>query len=240
MRKIIPLALLLLAGTASLATADGLMLRWQDCSGDGGVQNRSFACDSNSGSNSLVGSFSLGIPLSDVNGDELVLDLASAGVTLPDWWRFRSAGSCRQLALTIAAHDGIGCPDLFELQASMNIASYVVGTFGPNSARILSVNAVPPSLTVELAGGQEYAIARWSISNVKTVGTGACSGCATPVCILFNIAHITTYGDLNNAIIANAAFPGSNFASWQSAGTTVCIRTPTRNSTWGAVKSLYR
>jgi hypothetical protein len=36
MRKIIPLALALLAASATLATADGLMLRWQDCSGDGG------------------------------------------------------------------------------------------------------------------------------------------------------------------------------------------------------------
>jgi hypothetical protein len=175
-----------------------------------------------------------------VNGVEFGPGPREHGVTLPEWWRFRSVGSCRQLALTISAHDGIGCPDLFELQASMNIASYVVGTFGPNTARILSVNAVPPALTVELAGGQEYAVARWSISNVKTVGTGACSGCATPVCILFSVARITTYGGLNDAIIANAAFPGSSVVSWQGAATSSCVRTPTRNSTWGAVKSLYR
>ncbi len=240
MRRTILLALALLAASATLATAEGLMLRWQDCSGDGGVQNRTFACDTNTGSNTLVASFILDTGLSQVNGDELVLDLASTSGTLPDWWRFRTAGSCRQLALTIAAHDGIGCPDLFALQASMNIASYVVGTFGPNTARILSVNAVAPGFEVDLTGGQEYAFAKWSISNVKTVGTGACSGCAIPVCILFSITHITTVGDLNNIIISNAAFPLSNFASWQNAASSACVRTPAQKSTWGAVKSLYR
>jgi len=240
MRRTILFALALLVASATLATADGLIVRWEACSGDGGVQNRTFACDSNAGTNRLIGSFSLNTDLPQVNGDELVLDLASASPTLPDWWRFKNAGSCRQLALTIAAQDGFACPDLFALQASMNIASYVVGTFGPNTARILSVNAVPSIAAMDLTGGQEYTFARWSISNIKTVGTGACGGCATPVCILFNIAHLTTEGGLNDTILSSAAFPGSNIANWQSPINSVCVRTPSRNSTWGAVKSLYR
>jgi hypothetical protein len=122
-RRIIPLALLVLAGTASLVSAAGTNLRWTDCAGDGGVPNRSFACNSNEGSRDLVGSFVLDADLPQVSGNELIVDLVSVTPTLPDWWRFRSVGSCRQTALSISAQDGVACPDPFELQASMNIAA---------------------------------------------------------------------------------------------------------------------
>jgi len=233
------LALLLVTATA--ASAAGLSLAWNACHGDGGVQNLDFACNTNTGNRALVGSFQLASDLANVNSDELVVDLAATSATLPDWWRFLSGGSCRQTALSIAANDVPNCPDLFVSSASMNIAAYQVGGQSPNFARLLSVNAVTPSGSVNLVGGVEYSLARWTISNSKTVGSPSCAGCTTPVCIVFSSANIVTADQPTGIKLTQPATPGSNYITWQGGGGGFCpAATPTRNSTWSAVKSLYR
>jgi hypothetical protein len=99
----------LLLATATMAPAAGLNLAWNNCAGDAGVQSIAFACDTNAGNRGLVGSFVLDSDLTTY-GNELVVDLMSASATLPDWWRFFATGSCRQLSLSIAGHDGASCP----------------------------------------------------------------------------------------------------------------------------------
>jgi len=240
MKKLLLLSAMLLA-TATAASAAGVNLRWNACAGDAGVQSRAFACTSNTGSNTFVGSYVLDADILHVNGNELVVDLATASASLPDWWRFTAVGTCRQAALSIAAHDGTNCPDMFGLQASMNIAAYQMGLHGPNSARILCVNAVQTALIVDLFAGQEYGIARWTMQNTKTVGAGSCAGCSTPACITFNSANITTEGGLSDTKLTSEATPGSNFITWQGgAGTNCPAAVPAKNATWGSVKSLYR
>ena len=235
MRKVILLALSLLAVSATLAGAAGLNLRWTACAGDGGVQNRTFACDTNAGGHDIAGSFVLDSDLEQVNGNELVVDITFIGPTVPEWWKFKNAGSCRMLALSIAAQDGVSCPDQFLGQASMNIAAYQAPTFlGPDRARILCVNAVPPGYEVNLVAGQEYGIARWRITNTKTVGTGACGGCTTQATIVFGDANIWVTGSTQTVRLTAGTGPGSNCITWQWG------LVPTRKSTWRAVKSLYR
>lgn len=229
---------------ASSAFAAGVRLSWTTCAGDGLIQNRTFACASNIGSSTMVGSFQLDADILHVNGNELVVDLiAQTAPTLPDWWQFVTAGTCRQAALSIAAHDGSACPDLFTLQASMNIAAYQLdkanGGNPLGTARILCVNAVQTSLIVDLIAAQEYGIARWTIQNAKSVGTGSCAGCTTPVCIVFNSANITTEQGVSDTKLTDPLNPGENMITWQGAGAD-CNAVPTRNTTWGAVKSLYR
>jgi hypothetical protein len=233
----------LLAMSATMASAAGLNLRWNDCLGDAGAQNRTFACNTNLGGanvHALVGSFVIDAELAEVNGNELVLDLVAMSPTLPEWWMFFKAGFCRQTSLTIASHTlGTNCPDLFDGVASMNLFDYGVDFKGPATARIKAVNAVPGASIVTLSAGQEYAIARWIISNQKTVGAGSCAGCDIQVCLSFNNALITTNGDLNNTTVDTPTVAGSNQVTFQ--GTAVdCSIVPTRNTTWGAVKSLYR
>jgi len=243
MRRISLFALALLLATATAASAAaGISLRWNDCLGDGGVQNLDFACDTNTGSRVLVGSFQLASDLASVNGNELVVDLAASAPALPDWWRFVSIGSCRRTELSIAAHNGANCPDPFGGLASMNIAAYQVALQSANFARLICVNAVVQTDEANLVGGYEYSLARWTITNAKTVGTGSCAGCATPVCIVFHSANITTEVNVNSIKLTEAAAPGSNYVTWQGGGGGgFCpAATPTRNSTWGAVKSLYR
>jgi len=234
------LAFVLCSFAVSTAAAAGVGLGWQQCLGDGGVPNRSFACNTNSGSNVLVGSFMLDADLLQVNGNELVVDLCTSTASLPDWWRYKNVDACRQTALSIEAQEGPNCPDMFAGQASMNIAAYQLGLQGANAARILSVNAVPGAAVVDLLGGQEYGIAKWTITNVKTVGTGSCAGCLSPGCIVFNSANLTTVGGANDTKLTNAMSPGSNFTMWQGGGYGCPFVVPVRTVTWSAVKSLYR
>jgi len=246
---------LLLALAVSPVMAEGVSLRWQDCEGDGGVQNRTFACDTNSGSHVLAASFTLDFDMHGVLGDELVLDYFTSSPTLAPWWQIRSNSfheftACRDGAISIAVQDGASCPDLFAPQApvtSMNVAGLVPFIQGmPNTARLLSINAVPATNPVDLiladnsAGNATWGVARWTISNIQTVGTGACAGCLTPACFVLQSCNIVTVDNTDNRKLDFEASAGSNFVSWQSASGDCPGAVPTRKSTWGAVKSLYR
>src|SRR6185369_12251151 len=93
----------------------GVALRWSHCFGEGtGLATRTFACDTNAGSEELIGSFALGGDMADVSGNEIVVDVftgypyvrmpvpPSGGGPLPEWWKFKNTGTCRQTALTTA------------------------------------------------------------------------------------------------------------------------------------------
>lgn len=236
---------------ASSALAAGVRLSWTTCAGDGMIQNKDFACGANAGNHDMIGSFILDADLPEVNGNELVVDLIPQGApTVPAWWEFAAAvavpptpAGCRVGSLSIAAHDGTACPDWATGLASMNIAAYQTdranGGVPPGTRRILCVNAVQEALVQNLTGGQEYGIARWRVNSLKTVGTGSCAGCATPVCISFNSANITTLGNVNNTRLVGPFAPGEQLITFQGAGAD-CNAVPTKNVTWGAVKSLYR
>ncbi len=232
---------------ASAAFADEVQLSWNNCVADGGPSNLTFACTSNTGNRSIVAAAKLTTDLLSVLSDEVVIDLvAQTAGTLPDWWSLRDNVplgyvSCRNGSLSIAAQDGAGCPDIFALQGSMNIAAFQPDKVIAGSARILSVNAVPSTSPVDLVVADNpaegvWAIGRWTISSIRTVGAPSCAGCLTPVCIVFNSVNITVVGNTNNRLISGGA---NDRITFQGAGAD-CNSVPVKNVTWGRVKSLYR
>jgi hypothetical protein len=257
MKKVTLLCGLLLAITAGVAAAGpGVNLKWSACAGDGGLTNRNFACASNSGSNVLVASFEVGENIAASSGQEVVIDLAAAGATLPSWWAFANAGSCRQLSLsmnTTISATAANCADWASGVAVGGIGAYNVGQRGANTSRIKIAIAVPAAGLADLSTGQEYFSANITINNLKTVGTGSCAGCSTPVCLVFNSIKCTTQVPANDRTFSGPANGfDSDFATWQGgAGITVppgpwgaggsgCGgATATKNATWGAVKALY-
>src|SRR5262249_45943426 len=79
MKKTLILTGVLLALTASLASAGGINLAWNDCLGSGlGSVNKTFACTSNTGNNDLYISFDPPVNIPDVNGSNPLIDLQSA------------------------------------------------------------------------------------------------------------------------------------------------------------------
>ena len=252
MKRVTLLCGLLLAMSASVAAASGVGIRWNNCLSDAGTQNRNFACNSNTGSNTLVGTFQLdGAGLLQVSGNEVVVDLASSTTPLPQWWQFKNAGTCRTTALSMnftIPSSALNCADWAQAQAAGGIGAYNIGARGPNTARVVAAIAVPSTALQDLSGGQEYFSFNLVVSNIKTVGaTGSCTGCSTPVCIVFNSINLTTPILQNNIKLSGPSNgTDADFCTWQGGagvivgGTPGCgAATPTHNATWGAVKALY-
>jgi hypothetical protein len=238
----------LFTGLASVAP--GIALAWDHCLAQGtGVQNKMFACDTNAGSNLLVGTFELTRPMPGVTAGEVILQVAAASATLPEWWQFHNAGSCRLTALSadaLADPADVACPSWSPGNLFVFLAAYcpqgglcIDSPNVPNQARIKIVEAVTQQNATDLLGAQPYFAFNMTISNQTTVGTGACAGCEIPVCIVLNSINVIA-GTVENRFISNAAAPGANFVTWQGGGPGCPGATPTRNATWGAVKSMYR
>jgi len=244
------LALTLVPGRVH--AAQGVTLAWNHCLSSGaGVQNRAFACDTNVGSNTLVGTFQVNTNFEHMIGSEIVLELATASASLPAWWDLFNVGSCRPTSLIVnstADPGDLTCPDWSSGQMFVGIGAYC-GSAGTcvdhpsdaNKVRIKLVEAVASEFATTLVGGQDYFAFNLVIQNQKTVGAGACSGCSTPACIVLNSINVVAMGSLAHRSITVPSVPGGNYVTWQGGGGTNCpAATPTRNSTWGAVKSLYR
>ncbi len=244
MKKVALLCGMLLALTAVAASAfPGLNLRWQSCFGDGGTGNRGNACTSTLGSaGTLVGSYELDVAgVLGATGIEIVMDLTSAGAALPAWWTYNAPGGtigCRGSALSVNATisaAAANCLDWAGGQAAGGLAAYRVGQFyGPTTARIVAGFAI--AIPTDVPGGAEMFAFNAVISMAKTVGTGACAGCLVPVCIVLNSINVVPGTAASTFLGGPANGPGSNIATWQGG----CTQTPTRNTTWGSVKSLYR
>jgi hypothetical protein len=267
-RTLLSVALLVLALAAPAYAAvspPGVNIRWDNCYDDGGLSNKTFACDTNTGIEQLVLSFALDTPMADVSGTETRVEFWSASASLPPWWQFFNAGSCRLTGMTfntVVAASATNCLDWSAGTSAGGVGSYSVGFSAPNMAMLRTATAVAASNLAALNPGQEYFFANLRLTHTKTVGTGACAGCDIPVCIVFSQLRITTPTfETNRTFIFGANGPASQLATWQNglpvnphvlnAGSTgggprmtmdACVvgSTPTQTSTWGRVKALYR
>ena len=91
----------------------------------------------------------------------------------PAWWEFQNAGTCRQSSLSISGTPpppAVSCTDWSAGNASMNIATYTIGAFGPSTVSMKAFGAVTAAHLADLSAGQEYLSARFGINHAKTVG----------------------------------------------------------------------
>lgn len=241
------LALLLsVASTVNAQGSQGVALRWNACFGEGtGLLARNFACNTNAGREVLVGSFKLSEEMTFVAGNEIVVDLTtgkpyvpSQGGPLPEWWKFRSPGTCRQSALSVGfftESESEACRDWAGGQAVGLIGDYRIEQSGPGTARLVMASAIARENAPDLIAGTEYFSFMMLIRHDKTVGAGACAGCDTPLAIVLNSIKLIWSAPGNDRVIAGPLNgTDSHLAFWQSAVV------PTHKSSWGAVKSLFR
>ncbi len=244
-------AILFVSGPAHAQT--GINLAWGDC-GSFGTIDKTFACTSNSGSNSVYGSFFTPDTLYEWFSIEGVLDVISQTSTLPDWWKYRS-GQC---------HSG-GANANGDFSSNTNCINQwqTVPTGGPTFTypfpgtqqtvgsiadslrweRIKVVLAVPTASRTQIDPNTHYYGFKLNFLNTKTVGTGACAGCATPVCLVLNqIRLVQPLGAVRgNVDVTDAQAGGSSICTWQGGpGGPTCALVPTRRATWGQIKGLYR
>lgn len=238
-------ALLVLALALAPVTpthAQGIALGWAACVADGGPVNVNFACDTNAGTRALAPSFVLPSAVAGVSSIQGVLDIVADAATLPAWWEFTG---CRSGSLQYAPSSvgPILCSLWNTFSSGGGINSFVVGTTGPNTARITFTSNSGIAGGRSLTTGTEYVVTGLVVNSTRTVGSPSCPGCETGVCL--TLSRLTINAP-TGPIAMTAAFPGSHgvTVTWQGGGSGpggVCAAaTPTHGSTWGTVKSLYR
>jgi hypothetical protein len=239
--------LLLCGASCPAARADeGLFLSWGDCALGTSSQDRSYACDTNAGDQKLFCAFRMPFAADSVLGLELVVDVQHSSTSMPAWWMF-SPGGCRAGTLR-PAFDFTGrssCHDFFLGNATGGLQGYTVGQprGSANQARIQMAAAMLPSFGYATLNATDmYYAAILPIPNDYTVGGAACSGCASPACLVLNSILVRRQpGTAGGDIYLTAPGPdGANFATWQGGAGADCASVPVRSVTWGQIKGLYR
>lgn len=236
---------LLLLAHAPSAMGAGINLFWDDCGTNWyGFTNRNFACNTNVGNRVLTVSFDPPPGVTALIGINFIIDMQSASSPLPQWWRFKNAGTCRMSSLTANTSFPLAsCPEPWPSPGRAVIAAYTTEYGGdPSRARIVGSVAGPDLLQGSpVDAGTEYYAANVAIDNALTVGTPSCAGCLDPVCIVLLRVQLVQPAPLPTFDVKNPR--DSSYATWQNGAinTFGCPGgSPVANRTWGQVKGLYR
>jgi hypothetical protein len=129
---------------------------------------------------------------------------------------------------------------VFLNQGAGGITTYLVGFNGANRVRLAVTYSVPSANQVPLSEGVEYFAMRGTILYTKTVGTSSCGGCQTGVCLLCTYVRCVQPARApgGNVSVTNPA--QRNSISWNGTVSICPGQSPSKVSTWGAVKAIYR
>ncbi len=251
-------AIALLIAFTTEATAAGLNLAWDDC-GAGGQCNKDFACNTNTGAPfSLVASFVPPEGTTKITGEEISIEICSNGGYMPPWWSYRNAGSCRtsamQASIDAASASLTRCEDYWSFAGAGGIASYdPMYRGGGDRAIIRLVFAVPTTVAGPVDATREYYACIVRFTRDKTVGTGSCAGCSTPMGLRLQEVRLTQPVGLGDYRLTTpvtltpdydssiATWQHGSFRHWNAPQFWACpAAVPVRNSTWGAIKAQYR
>jgi hypothetical protein len=246
MRKILLMAGALLAMTATLASASGVELAWTQCYGQAGaVSMRTSTCAVTTGQQAMYASFRPPPGVNALEGIDVFIDYQVQGGAVPCWWNF-SVGATRNLnlvVLTPTPTDINGDPTVL-CGAHYFLANNASGgggmiVTGADRGQLKGIEGIAAGSGQPVpADVQQYGIG-FRITNANT-GAG-CPGCLSAACFVLNTINLTSAGLPD--VKLQSPHPGSdNWVTWQqnAAGTGCPGATPTRNATWGSVKSLYR
>jgi hypothetical protein len=245
-RTLFTIASLLLG--AATASAAGINLGWNDCPGGSSyVLTERFACNTNEGVHTLIGSFVAPPGVEKMSANEVQIDLASKPpAPLPDWWKMRST-FCRAASLVGDFDFTTGPFTCYDYWQGGAIGAVVVEF--PNAAngraRIKGVFALPAGdarITSIPEGTHVYSF-KAVINNAKSAGLGSCAGCNEEACIVLQYIKLNQPPPQSTIWIANPA--SSQHVYWQGWTTPnpnyQCPQfTPARQQTWGSIKALYR
>src|SRR5262249_11671953 len=111
------------------AHAAGINLAWDDCSlGASSADTRGFGSHTNAGSQVLVISFDPPPEIPRMVGINAIVDMYTEVCTLPDWWRFKYAGTCRQNSMSVSAlvvPGQTGCADPWQGTGVGDLVAYL-------------------------------------------------------------------------------------------------------------------
>jgi len=265
MRSVWILTCVLLAAAPTVAWAGNLNLAWNNspisegCWPESPLNMKTFACNTNSGSATLVGSFGLPQDCPDFIGISVLLNGQSDTYWLPDWWQLYNTGSCRAASLSTSADFTIApqtiCVDPWQVLAQGGIGAFQTALYPPppptappahnRFALKIAYMLVDP---IALTAGVQYYGFKVRFDYRKTVGTGACEGCATGMWLCLENTRVVGLSGEHDQMLTGEL--DNQAVTWnkQWYRPDDCIRLPGRScyptaaqtTTWGRVKMLYR
>jgi len=210
----------------------GIDLTWDDC-GPTGAKDKFSACFTDTTALKLYGSFVAPPGLDAVVGYQIRVGAQDVG-NVP-WWDY-SAGGCREGLWSLRANTpGTSCNPVAFAQASNPtfVASPNGGVVFGASASLLEPVAIPEGETF-------YAFTL----TLRRPAPSVCDGCCSPTCLLATLEFyqesgiVTLESDFTGAATWQGGVCGVREANSLSSGG--CLPTPTKSSTWGSIKVLYR
>ncbi len=235
------LALCCLAGPAR-AQGD-IAMRWNACWPAGSTQRVS-TCTGNAGDAQMMLSFTPQVDIPQSVGWVIVVDLAVDADPMPSWWQLQPGG-CRDGQLHLAAPTGSegACLDAWSANGAALIQGVIYPRPGGDTRQLRMIVSVtlPAPDAFTLLAGQAYLASIVGIRFALTAGIGACEGCLTPACLVFNSAEIQRLPgapDPQPQVLVTPSGGSGNQVTWNSG--TSCNIVPVRARTWGQIKALYR
>lgn len=243
------LAALLLVGARCAHAQSGLNLFWNNCHADGGGIYRSFACNTNSGSDVLVASVVVPEAIPHFAAARVIVTVHMSGGVITPWWQV-AAGQCRANAI-LPTFDpnqmpaSEACPTIWGSIVPLQVFAVQPDLNGYGGAFRLNAGAAvaEESAFPVLQDGTDLLLCQFVIRHSKSTGTGACEGCSSGACFLFEVADLQQYPPY---AIYRVTWPSVsrwayyNSAGWSAQDVWIPCAVPALNRTWGAIKSLYR
>jgi hypothetical protein len=229
----------------------GLNLAWTDC-GAGGTATKNFTCTVNTGVDIMFASFKPPAGINAFIGLGGVVDITSMTGLMPSWWDM-ATGGCRSGRLSGSVDFSGGpftCGDPFsggqgaggiEYASPFDSTNFSTAAtaLAVNHARVRTLFAVPDIDSLALDPNTEYYAFKFTLGHQNSTGAGNCAGCLTHMCVVFNSLSVTQPAPVPDVILSTPLSAGSNQITYQGTDAS-CSAVPTKNKTWGQIKSLYR
>jgi hypothetical protein len=249
MKKLLWLCALLVPATAFASTgSEGIDINWNDCNPTG-VPHKNFLCTGVTNQNYVLHmQVKTKEDLPSFVGIAIFLDLQSeAPGNLKPFWHYQSLGCQRQGG---AIPNGIAMSDVLPLAGDCSslpdpwsgdgtggfegIAAYGVDFYGPGNGHF--VLGVAHSGSFPITGGVNYWIAQLTFNNRNR---NICAGCSDQAVIVANLASLES-NDGHRTVNLGFADKSQNCVTINFGLQGTCQVDPTRNTSWGQLKSLYR
>jgi len=236
--------LLICAALAVCSTSAyaGIDLSWDGCPPNAAAVGDKILDCTGSGFYQVWANYQPSVPISNFIGIQGQADLQSALPAMSPFWAFE-AGGCNEAAFGPSNARGgtaptCNIPTQWGTSGGSATPVYQYTRQGaPDRALFQFAIARTTAVASMAAGSNQYAFTLNIDASDGAGGPPTCAGCGDGVAIVLNEVDIAS---TTNPIQVETA-PGlrSNCATANGA-TGVCAATPTRNKSWGSVKSLYR
>ena len=177
------------------------------------------------------------------------LDLAVDNPGLPDWWHFEGGGcNASGWSADVVQSPSLcsGATNPWGTQPRITWAYGPLMRFGPNTGSFLVSQETSQQAPITLDAGTNYFAFNLNFfADNATQSGGACAGCGIGAVLVWtsalvlNIRAAAQPGAEENPVLIRGPGLVSDCLVWGSGGVP-CGAVPTRNRTWGQLKSLYR